>query len=50
MGLQGIFFDDQRAPDLHEQLVLGDEVSALLDQRDQQIEGARAEVYRLTSR
>jgi hypothetical protein len=48
--LQRVLFHDHIAPDTLQQLVLGDETSVALDQRDQQVEGVRTEVHGCTGR
>ncbi len=47
LDLQVVLLDDQSGPDQVEQLVLGDQTIAPLDQRQQEVECARAERRRL---
>ncbi len=47
MRLQGVLFHDHPAPDTSQQIVLGDEMSAPLHQRYQQVEGVGAEMHQL---
>ena len=45
MHLQGVLFDNHFGPNALEQFVLGDQMPAAFNQRDQQIEGTRADAH-----